>query len=69
MLGVTGYVTKKQLKADIGTPFEHVMVETSMFGPEYKGDGQYAVVGPCAFTKRRWYATVTVKDGKIYQVD
>lgn len=68
MLGVSGFKTKKQLKSAVGQHFPDVMVETSMFGPEYKGDGHYPVVGPCAFTKRSWYATVTVQDGKISKV-
>jgi hypothetical protein len=42
---------------------------TSMFGG-FSGwasdapDGTYIVVGPTAYL-RRWYATVTVKDGKV----
>jgi len=68
MLGVTGFKTKKELKTAVGTPFVNIAVETSMFGPEYRGDGEYAVVGPCAYTKRSWYATVTVVDGKVAKV-
>ena len=68
MLGVFGFKTKKDLKAALGQRFEDVMVETSVFGPEFKGDGDYAVVGPDAFVKRSWYATVYVKNGLITKV-
>jgi len=66
MLSVYGCSTKKELKAKKGQepPFQ----ETSMFGPEYKGqDGKYAVVGPSPYM-RKWYATVEVKDGKVSKV-
>jgi hypothetical protein len=59
------YPTKKALKESIGQPPE--FVETSFFGPEYTGDGSYTVVGPAPYN-RKWYATVTVKDGKIAKV-
>lgn len=65
-LGASGYKTKKDLKAAVGNPLNYV--ETSMFGHEYKENGDVNVVGPCAFTKRTWYATVTMKDGKIAKV-
>ena len=58
--------TKKALKASIGAAF--TPVETSMFGPEYKGDGKYAVVGPDPYTARNWFAEVEVRDGKIVKV-
>ena len=66
MMGVSGFKFKKDLRQAVGQVFHPV--ETSFFGPEYKGDGQYAVVGPDAHTKRDWYATVTVKDGLIVKV-
>lgn len=58
--------TKKILKQEVGRYF--TPVETSMFGNEYKGDGVYTVVGPNAFNNRKWYANVTVKEGKIVKV-
>ena len=66
MLSICGYETRKQLKAGIG----HIpnMIETSMFGAEYKGDGKYCVVGP-SLTVRKWYATVTVVNGLISKVE
>ena len=66
MMGVTGYKFKKDLKASMGKKLHYV--ETSLFGMEYHGDGTYTVVGPDAYTKRDWYANVTVKDGVISKV-
>lgn len=36
--------------------------ETSLFGAESKVPGQNVVVGPDAYTDRRWYATLTVDE-------
>ena len=66
MMGVTGYKHKKDLKAAIGQPLNYV--ETSLFGTEYKRNGTFCVVGPCAYTKRSWYASVTMKDALIVKV-
>lgn len=66
MLGASGYKTKKDIKAAIGKPLR--FVETSMFGSEYKDNGKLTLVGPCAYTNRKWYATVTMKDGLIEKV-
>ena len=63
---VTGqFITKKELKGAVGErpDFE----ETSMFGPEFHGDGRYTVVVPHPLD-RRWFATVTVEDGLIARV-
>lgn len=62
MMGIEGFKSKKDLKAAVGqTPR---FIETSIFGAEYKGDGEYTVVGPSPIT-RKWFATVTVKEGVI----
>lgn len=66
MLGVHGYKTKKDLKAATGKRLQ--VVETSMFGLEFKADGNNTVVGPDAYRDRRWYAVVTCKDGVIVKV-
>lgn len=66
MLGA-GYPTKKALKASIGQPLRYI--ETSMLGNEYKDDGMFTVVGPDPYTNRKWYATVTMKDGLIVKVE
>ncbi len=64
MLAAT-YKTKKDLKAAIGQPLR--FIETSVFGAEYRDNGQFAVVGPAPYV-RKWYATVVMKDGKIAKV-
>ena len=65
MLGAT-YPLKKDLKRAVGKPLRYE--ETSFFGEEYKDDGTFPVVGPSP-RKRRWYAKVTMKDGKIVRVE
>jgi len=66
MLGISGSPTKKDLKTKLGTAPR--FIETSVFGLEYQGkDGNYTVVGPSPYV-RKWYATVTVQDGKIVRV-
>jgi len=64
-LAASGYKTKKDLKAAVGSPLRYN--ETSMFGPEYKKDGEFCVVGPSA-EQRKWFATVTMCEGKIAKV-
>ena len=59
------YPTKKALKAAIGQPLRYV--ETSLFGAEYRPDGVLTVVGPSP-TERKWYAQVTMADGRIKSV-
>jgi len=66
MLGVSGYKFKKDLKAAVGESLDYV--ETSMFGEEYKEDGEFCVVGPDAYAKRDWFATVTMENGIIAKV-
>ena len=65
MIAAAGYKAKKDLKAAIGQPLRYS--ETSLFGTEYKENGSFSVVGPSAYD-RKWYATVTMKDGKIEKV-
>ena len=70
MMSVYGCPTKKALKLKVGTNvLTHTLFqETSMFGPEYKGAGTYAIVGPSP-TERKWFATVTVDaDGRVVKV-
>ena len=64
-LAAAGYKTKKELKECVGKPLSYN--ETSMFGPEYKANGKFAVVGPSAY-ERKWFAEVTMEDGKIKKV-
>lgn len=65
MLGAN-YPTKKALKEAMGQPLRYQ--ETSMFGPEYRDNGTFCVVGPDAYTNRKWYAEVTMENGKIAKV-
>ena len=64
-LAACGYATKKELKAAVGKPLSYT--ETSMFGPEYKSDGKFAVVGPSPY-ERKWFAEVTMEKGLIKKV-
>lgn len=64
MMGAS-YPTKASLKAAIGQPLRYV--ETSAFGEEYKPNGKFCVVGPSPYN-RKWYAKVTMVDGKIAKV-
>lgn len=59
------YASKKALKESIGKPLGYV--ETSMFGPEYRENGSFAVVGPTAY-QRKFFATVTMENGIIKKV-
>ena len=59
------YPSKKALKEAKGQSLHYG--ETSMFGPEYKADGTFCVVGPSEH-ERKWFASVTMKDGKIAKV-
>ena len=66
MMGAS-YKLKKDLKASVGKSLRYI--ETSMFGSEYKSNGTFAVVGPCPYTKRNWYASVTMEDDVIKRVE
>ena len=59
------YKTKKLLKESVGKRL--VYQETSLFGSEFKTNGEFPVVGPGAYD-RKWYATVVMKDGIIEEV-
>lgn len=69
MMSVYGnFPTKKSFKEfAIDNYAEQFFMETSAFGPEYKGDGTYCVVGPSP-QSRRWFASVVVKDGKVIRI-
>jgi len=62
---VAKYKTKKLLKESIGQDLRYE--ETSLFGPEYSPNGKFCVVGPGAY-ERKWYATVSMLNGKINRV-
>ena len=65
MMGIDGFKSKKELKAALDR--RPRFIETSIFGAEYRGDGEYTVVGPTPL-ERRWFATITVKNGLISKV-
>ena len=65
MIAASGYKAKKDLKAAVGSALRYN--ETSMFGPEYKSNGKFCVVGPSAY-ERKWFAEVTMSEGKIAKV-
>lgn len=68
-MGVSGFKHKKDLKAAVGQCFDRHVVETSFFGPEYQRPGTTTVVGPDAYSRRDWFASVTVnEDGIITKV-
>lgn len=58
------YPSKKELKAAIGNSLRYT--ETSMFGPEFKANGTFCVAD--GSPKRKWFAEVTMVDGKIAKV-
>lgn len=60
------YPSKKEMKGHIGEPL--LYRETSMFGNEFKADGEFCVSNRPQITRvkgREFFATVTMKDGKI----
>ncbi len=65
MLGAN-YQTKKELKENIGKSLDYI--ETSLFGSEYKSNGTVTVVGPDAYTNRKWFATVILENDLIKKV-
>ena len=66
---VFNYPSKKVLKEAIGKPLRYI--ETSMFGPEYRKDGQMTGANRPHITGqgREFFATVTMKDGLIQKVE
>jgi hypothetical protein len=62
---VFNYPSKKNLKENVGQPLKYI--ETSMFGPEYIRNGQLTGANRPHITGqgREFFATVTMRDGKI----
>lgn len=65
MLGAP-YAHKKDLKASVGEPLKYI--ETSMFGAEFDPNGTFCVVGPDPYKNRKWFAEVTMENGRIKKV-
>jgi hypothetical protein len=65
------FKSKKLLREAVAAGSPVQLEATSMFGNEYDGDlehapdGAYYVVGPDPYRDRKWYATVTVRGGKV----
>ena len=59
------YKTKKDLKSAVGQTLRYE--ETSAFGPEFKENGTFSVVGPSPY-QRKWFASVTTVNGFITKV-
>jgi len=66
MLGI--YPSKKVLKENIGKPLKYR--ETSIFGPEYRDNGIFAIANRPKITGigTEWFAELIMKDGLIYKV-
>lgn len=65
MMSIFDCRTKKDLKAKVGQAPR--FNETSFFGPEFKGDGSYTIVGP-SLTEQKWYAIAVIEGGLIKKV-
>jgi hypothetical protein len=65
---VFNYKSKKLLKESIGTSLKYI--ETSMFGEEYRRDGDLVGANRPHITGlgREFFAKVTMKDGLIAKV-
>ena len=59
------YPTKKALKESVGKRLQYR--ETSIFGIQYKSNGTITVADGCT-GKRKWFASVTMKDDLIHKV-
>jgi hypothetical protein len=65
---VFNYPSKKVLKENIGQPLKYI--ETSMFGPEYRPNGNLTGANRPHITHmgREFFAQVIMKDGIIHKV-
>jgi len=59
------YKTKKEFKEQVGKSL--LYKETSFFGNEYLSTGTFSVAD--GSPKRKWFATVTMKDDIIVKVE
>lgn len=65
---IVHYNSKKELKAAVGQQLDYT--ETSMFGDEFKENGTFCVARRPHLQGggREFFASVTMKDGKIAKV-
>lgn len=69
MILLTGYKSKKELKACLGQPLRYR--ETSLFGPEYTPNGEFVAAHRPQITGlkgREFFAQITMRDGLIAKV-
>lgn len=65
------FPSKKALREWSAAGHDWIVEATSWHGNEFDGsilrapDGTYSIVGPDPYRDRRWYATVTKRDGKV----
>jgi len=70
MMLLTGYKSKKELKASKGKALDYE--ETSFFGEEYKSNGTFCGAHRPLITGlpgREFFARITMKDGVIQTVE
>ena len=65
---IANYPSKKNLKEHIGKPLSYI--ETSMFGPQYSGDGTLTVCNRPHITNvgREWFGQVVMEGHLIKAV-
>ena len=65
---IFNYPSKKDLKSNVGNPLRYI--ETSIFGPEYRADGQLTGANRPHITGqgREFFAQVTMTSGLISAV-
>lgn len=67
-MGIRGFKTKKELRAAVGTDITDKVIETSIFGNEFKSTGWNIFVGPSP-TVRKWFARVRTEAGIVKEVE
>ena len=66
---IARYASKKDCKASVGKCLRYT--ETSLFGEEYRDNGQFVVANRPHITGmgREWFGKITMKDGLIAKVE
>lgn len=65
---IANYPTKKEAKAAIGQPLRYI--ETSIFGAEYRRDGELTVAHRPHVTGRghEWFGQIVMENGLVKEV-
>lgn len=68
MTMIANYPSKKAAKENVGKPLSYI--ETSLFGPQYKGDGELTVANRPHITGqgREWFGIITMENHLIKAV-